>query len=137
MHEISCAWKGDMAFAAEVNGHTIVLDADEAFGGKDEGPRPKPLILASLAGCSGMDVVSILKKMREPVSWFNMRVQGELSEEHPKSYTSVRIIYEFKASDGLKDENVRKAVELSQERYCGVNALLRKAIPVEFEIAYL
>jgi len=126
-----------MAFAAEVNGHTIVLDADEAFGGKDEGPRPKPLILASLAGCSGMDVVSILKKMREPVSWFNMRVQGELSEEHPKSYTSVRIIYEFKASDGLKDENVRKAVELSQERYCGVNALLRKAIPVEFEIAYL
>jgi putative redox protein len=137
MHEVSCAWKGDMGFTAEVNGHQIQLDADEAFGGKDEGPRPKPLILASLAGCSGMDVVSILKKMREPVSWFNMRVQGELSEEHPKMYTSIMIIYEFKAADGLKDENVRKAVDLSQERYCGVSALLRKAIPVEYEIAYL
>lgn len=137
MHEISCAWKGDMAFSAEVNGHEILLDADEAFGGKDAGPRPKPLVLVSLAGCSGMDVVSILRKMREPVSWFNMRVQGELSDEHPKTYTSVKIVYEFKASDGLKDENVRKAVDLSQERYCGVNALLKKAIPVTAEIAYL
>ena len=137
MHEISCAWKGDMAFTAEINGHTIILDADEAFGGKDEGPRPKPLLLASLAGCSGMDVVSILKKMREPVSWFNVRVQGELSDEHPKMYTSIKLYYEFKASDGLKDENVRKAIDLSQERYCGVSALLKKAVPVEYEIAYL
>ncbi len=137
MHEISCDWKGDMTFTAEVNGHSIQLDADEAFGGKDEGPRPKPLILAALAGCSGMDVVSILKKMREPVSWFNMRVQGELSPEHPKTYTSIRIVYKFKAADGLKDENVRKAIDLSQERYCGVSALLKKAIPVEYEIAYL
>ncbi len=137
MHEISCAWKGDMAFIAEINGHSIVLDADEAFGGKNEGPRPKPLMLVALAGCSGMDVVSILKKMREPVSWFNIRVQGELSDEHPKTYTSMKLVYEFKASDGLKDDNVRKAVELSQGRYCGVNALLKKAIPVEHDIVYL
>ena len=137
MHEISCAWKGDMAFTAEVNGHKIVLDADEAFGGKDEGPRPKPLLLASLAGCSGMDVVSILRKMREPVSWFNVRVQGELSDEHPKMYTAVKLFYEFKASDGLKDENVKKAIDLSQERYCGVSALLKKAVPVEYEVVYL
>jgi len=137
MHEISCAWRGDMAFAATVNGHELMLDADQAFGGKDEGPQPKPLMLVSLAGCSGMDVISILRKMREPVSWFNMRVQGELSDEHPKMYTSMKVLYEFKASDGLKDENVRKAIDLSQERYCGVSALLKKAIPVEYEIAYL
>jgi len=137
MHEISCAWKGDMAFTAEVNGHEFVIDADEEFGGHDQGPRPKPLILASLAGCSGMDVVSILRKMREPVSWFNMRVRGELSDEHPKVYTSIRIVYEFKASDGLKDENVRKAVDLSQERYCGVSAMLKTFAPIEVEIAYL
>ncbi|PKL23080.1 MAG: osmotically inducible protein C [Spirochaetae bacterium HGW-Spirochaetae-3] len=137
MNEISCVWKGDMAFIADVNGHKIVVDADDAFGGKDEGPRPKPLVLAALAGCSGMDVVSVLKKMREPVSWFNMRVQGELAEDHPKIYTSIKIIYEFKASDGLKDESVRKAVDLSQDRYCGVAALLRMAIPLEYEIAYL
>jgi len=137
MNEISCAWEGDMAFTAEVNGHKILMDADEAFGGKDGGPRPKPLVLASLAGCSGMDVVSVLKKMREPVSWFNMRVQGELAEDHPKTYTRIKIIYEFKGSDGLKDESVRKAVSLSQDRYCGVAALLRMAIPLEYEISYL
>jgi len=137
MHEVSCAWKGDMAFTAEVDGHEIQLDAAESFGGKNQGPTPKPLVLVSLAGCSGMDVVAILKKMREPVSWFNMRVQGELSEEHPKTYTGIKVFYEFKAADGLKDENVRKAVDLSQERYCGVSALLKKAIPVEYEIAYV
>ncbi len=137
MHEINCSWQGDMAFDAEVNGHTIRLDADESVGGKDSGPRPKPLILAALAGCSGMDVVSILKKMREPLTWFNVKVQGDLTEEHPKTYRAVRIVYEFKASDGLKDENVRKAIGLSQDRYCGVNALLKKALPVDTEIRYL
>lgn len=137
MHEISCAWKGDMEFAATVNGHEIILDAEEAFGGKDAGPRPKPLLLAALAGCSGMDVVSILKKMKEPVSWFNMRVEGWLGEEHPKTYERVKIVYEFKAADGLKDQNVRKAIELSRERYCGVNAMLRKAAAMEYEVSYL
>ncbi len=137
MHEIECSWKGDMAFSAQVNGHEIILDADETVGGHDAGPRPKPFILVALAGCSGMDVVSILKKMREPVSWFNMKVRGELTEEHPKTYTAITLVYEFKAADGLKDENVRKAIDLSQERYCGVSALLKKAIPVSFEVAYL
>ncbi len=137
MHEISCAWKGDMAFSARVNGHEITLDAEEAFGGKDTGPRPKPLLLVALAGCSGMDVVSILKKMREPVTWFNMRVEGDLGEEHPKTYRTIRIVYEFKASDGLKDENVRKAIDLSRERYCGVNAMLGKSATMEFAVSYL
>ncbi len=136
-HEISCDWESDMAFSAAVGGHRIPLDADEAVGGKNTGPMPKPLLLVSLAGCTGMDVISILKKMREPVSYFNLRVQGDLTDEHPKTYTRVKIIYEFKASDGLKDENVRKAISLSQDRYCGVSALLKKAIPVEFEVQYI
>ena len=135
-NEIRCSWTGDMSFEAEISGHKIRMDADEAVGGKDSGPRPKPLVLASLAGCSGMDVVSILKKMREPVTWFDMKVQGDLTEEHPKHYSTIKITYEFKSSDGLKDENVRKAVELSQEKYCGVSALLKKAVPVEWEIVY-
>lgn len=136
LQEISCTWTGDMAFEAEVSGHKIRLDADESVGGKDSGPRPKPLLLASLAGCSGMDVISILKKMREPVSWFDVKVSGELTEEHPKYYSSLKVTYEFKASDGLKDENVRKAVILSQDKYCGVSALLKKAVPVEWEVVY-
>ncbi|HPE90069.1 MAG TPA: OsmC family protein [Spirochaetia bacterium] len=137
MPDISCSWLGDMAFSATVNGHELRIDADSEFGGKDSGPRPKPLVMAALAGCSGMDVVSILKKMREPITWFNMRVEADQSDEHPKTYTAMRIIYEFKAADGLKDENVRKAVDLSLERYCGVAALLKKAIPLSGEIAYL
>ena len=84
-----------------------------------------------------MDVVSILQKMREPISWFNVRVQSELSAEHPKTYDGIKIIYEFKASDGLRDDNVRKAILLSQDRYCGVSAMLKKATKVEFEVVYL
>ncbi|AEJ20583.1 OsmC family protein [Gracilinema caldarium] len=136
-HEINCTWNNNMSFTAEVGGHKISLDADAAVGGNNTGPTPKPLLLVSLAGCTGMDVISILKKMREPVSYFNVRVQGDLTEEHPKTYTTIKIIYEFKASDGLKDENVRKAISLSQDRYCGVSALLKKALPVEFEVQYI
>lgn len=137
MDEITCNWTSDMAFEASVNGHTLVLDATDEAGGHDLGPRPKPLTLVSLAGCTGMDVISILRKMREPVSWFNVRVKGETTTEHPKTYIKIRLIYEFKASDGLKDENVRKAVSLSKDRYCGVSALLRKATDLEDEIVYL
>jgi len=126
-----------MSFLADVMGQKVAMDAEPDFGGKGSGARPKPLVLAALAGCSGMDVVSILAKMREPVSWFNMRIEGDLAEEHPKRYTSFRMVYEFKASDGLKAENVQKAVQLSQEKYCGVAGTLRFAGPVEWRIEYV
>jgi len=126
-----------MAFEADVMGYKVRMDAEEAFGGKGSGARPKPLILAALAGCTGMDVVSVLGKMREPLSWFNMRVEADAAEEHPKRYTAFRLVYEFKAADGLKRENVQKAVELSQEKYCGVSALLKAAAPVEWKIVYV
>ena len=135
--EISCAWAGGMAFEAEVYGHKVRLDADAASGGADSGPSPKALVLAALAGCTGMDVVSILAKMREPLTWFDMKLEGEVAEEHPKRYTAFRIVYEFKASDKLNEANVRKAVTLSQEKYCGVSATLAAAGPVEWEIRYL
>lgn len=137
MHEIECKWTGDMAFESLVNGHKLILDANEEFGGKDKGPRPKPLLLVALAGCSGMDVVSILKKMREPLSWFNARIQGEQGEEHPIHYNRIKMIFEFKASDGLNDENVHKAIKLSLERYCGVHAMLEKSAQIDYEVKYL
>lgn len=137
MHAITCTWTGDMSFDAVINGHTITLDAEEQFGGSDKGPRPKPLILTALAGCSGMDVVSMLKKMREPLSWFNMRVEGDLTAEHPKVYQTITLVYEFKKSDKLNPANVEKAVSLSQEKYCGVSAMLQKAATVRHEIVYL
>jgi putative redox protein len=129
-------WLENMAFEAEVNGHTIVLDAAEAVGGENRGPRPKPLMLVALAGCTGMDVVSILKKMRVEVEGFNVVVEGDLTEEHPKQFTKMRVIYEFKGKD-LPMDKLEKAVNLSEERYCGVSAMYKKAIGITTEIRIL
>ncbi|WP_319480745.1 OsmC family protein [uncultured Draconibacterium sp.] len=131
--EVKVSWKDKMAFEAEVDGHKITLDAAEAVGGEDRGPRPKPLMLTALAGCTGMDVVSILKKMRVEVEDFDITVEGDLTDEHPKQYYKMNVIYTFKGKD-LPLEKLKKAVSLSEERYCGVSALYKKAIEVTSEI---
>lgn len=135
--KINCTWKKGMTFESEISGHKLIMDAVPTVGGNDEGPRPKPLVLASLAGCTGMDVVSILKKMQQPFTYFNIEVDADATEEHPKTYNAMKIIYEFKESDGLDLKKVEKAVQLSQDRYCGVSALLKKAIPLDYEIRYI
>ena len=126
-----------MSFESEVNGHKLVMDANAEAGGKDGGPRPKPLLLAALSGCSGMDVISILKKMRENCTWFAMKAEADSREEHPKKYISFRLVYQFRKSDNLNPENVRKACELSQEKYCGVSAMLRDSAPVAWDIEFI
>ena len=127
--EISISWKDGMAFEADVNGHKLMLDAGEQFGGRDLGPRPKPLMLVALAGCTAMDVVSILTKMRVELENFDVSVEGEQSEEQPIHYTSMHIIYEFWGKN-LPEDKLEKAINLSHERYCGVSAVYRKAMPV-------
>mgnify|MGYP006300095035 CR=1 FL=1 len=136
-HTISCNWNEGMSFDAKVNGHTVTLDAAEAAGGRDAGPQPKPMLLVSLAGCTGMDVISILNKMNQNPGYFNLKVEGDLTDEHPKYYRSIKVIYEFKEVDGLDPKKVEKAVKLSQEKYCGVSALLKKAVDLDYEIRYL
>ncbi|MDB4583262.1 OsmC family protein [Draconibacterium sp.] len=131
--EVKISYLENMAFEANVNGHKIVLDAAEAVGGENRGPRPKPLMLTALAGCTGMDVVSILKKMRVKLEAFNVTVEGDLTEEHPKQFYKMNVIYEFKGKD-LPLEKLKKAVNLSEERYCGVSALYKKAIEITSEI---
>jgi len=122
-------WMDNMAFEASVNDHKIIMDAGESAGGTDRGPRPKALTLASLGGCSGMDVVSILSKMRVVPEKFGMTITGELSEEHPKVYHTITVIYRFKGKD-LPMDKLQKAVNLSQERYCAVSAMLGKAAKI-------
>ena len=122
-----------MAFRAQVDGFDLMLDATPEHGGTGKGPRPKPLMMVALAGCTGMDVVSILKKMRVELAGFNIRVEGDLTEEHPKQFQSMHIIYEFKGKD-LDPDKLKRAVELSQDRYCGVSASYRKVMDLSYEI---
>ena len=131
--EVSIRWTGNMAFESEVNGHKLVLDAAKEFGGEDLGYRPKPLVMAALAGCTGMDVVSILKKMRVEYDGLEIKVEGDVADEHPKTYTALKLIYEFKGKN-LPMEKLEKAVALSEETYCGVWAMYKKAVPVTYEI---
>lgn len=131
--EINVKWLDNMAFEAEVNGHKVILDADSEVGGANRGPRPKPFMLVALAGCTGMDVVSILKKMKVEFADFNVRVQGDLTEEHPKHFQGMHVIYEFTGKD-LPFEKLQKAVSLSEEKYCGVSAVYKKALSLTSEI---
>lgn len=125
-----------MAFETILNGHTLRLDASEDVGGHNSGMRPKTLMLTSLAGCTGMDVISILKKMKIEPEEFNVRVDGFLTEEHPKYYHKMHIVYEFKG-ENLPEEKLKRAIELSQDKYCGVSALYKKAIELTYEIRLL
>jgi putative redox protein len=131
--EVKINWLENMAFKADVMGHEIILDAGKQVGGESRGPRPKPLLLAALAGCTGMDVISILNKMKVEVEDFSVIVEGDLTEEHPKQYYKMHVIYEFKG-ENLPMSKLKKAINLSEEKYCGVSALFRKAIEITSEI---
>ncbi|MCP3928369.1 MAG: OsmC family protein [Bacteroidetes bacterium] len=130
---VSTKWLNNMAFEAEVNGHKLVIDADSQFGGENRGPRPKPFMLMAFGGCTAMDVISILKKMRVNVEDFNVRVSGDLTDEHPKQFYKMHVIYEFTGKD-LPKKKLERAVQLSEERYCGVSAVYKKALDVTSEI---
>jgi len=129
------SWIEDMAFEAEITGHKILMDADDTVGGHDRGPRPKPLLIAALTGCTGMDVVSILKKMQVKIDGFDIRTETELTEEFPKTYSKIHLIYEFTGTNLDENENkIKKAVKLSQDKYCGVSALYEKALDLSYEV---
>lgn len=132
-NKVEINWTEGMSFDAMVNDHKIVIDATEAVGGKNKGPRPKPMMLLALGGCTGMDVVSILNKMRVEFDSLKIEVEGELTDEHPKVYHTLTILYYFTGSN-LSVEKLDKAVNLSQERYCGVTAMLQKAAKIEYKI---
>jgi putative redox protein len=130
---IDMSWTDNVAFQSEIDGHKVIIDADLPTGGNDIGPRPKKLMLVSLAGCTGIDVIMILKKMKVVPEAFNVIVEGDLTDEHPKYYHKIKVIYKFKGKD-LPMDKLEKAVKLSEDKYCGVTALYKKAIDVETEI---
>jgi putative redox protein len=136
MELVKTVWKRDMVFDSEVHGHHVITDSAPEFGGKNRGPRPKAMVLTALGGCTGMDVVSILNKMRVSPDQLRVTARAEESEDHPKVYTSIHLTYEFKGKD-LPMDKLKKAVDLSQERYCGVSTMLRKACTLTYEIKIL
>ncbi len=113
------------------SGHAVVLDSIEDVGGHDTGARPTELLLIALGGCTGMDVVSILRKMQVTFTRFEMDVQGERASEHPKYFTKIRVIY--KIWGDVPEEKLKKAIDLSLEKYCTVSNSLKPRAEVSYE----
>ena len=135
-HYSELKWIDELKFDAFQNGKTIRIDAnpDESV---TTGVRPKALILTSLAGCTAIDVIDMLKKMRVGFSEFSIKVSGELTEEDPKTYQTVKLTYRIELKDEADRSKVEKAVNLSQEKYCGVTAMVRKFADLQVGIDYL
>lgn len=132
--QVEISWKGNMTFETQLNGHSLTMDADIMVGGENKGPRPKILLLAGLGGCTGMDVISILGKMKIVPQKFWMNISAELTDEHPKVYRSIKLVYYFQG-ENLDPAKIEKAVSLSKERYCGVMAMLSQTAEIEVEIS--
>ncbi len=105
------------------SGHSVVMDGDPEVGGNDTAIRPSELLLVGLGGCTGMDVISILRKKRQPVTGLELSIKGEKADTHPKRYTDVEVEFTV-TGKGVDEEAVKKAVELSMQRYCSVKATL-------------
>ncbi len=119
-----------MRFLGETESQSVILESE--YLGVQKGPAPMQAFLLSLGGCTGMDVVAILMKMKQPPKKFEILVEGERAKEHPKVYTKVRLTYMF---EGVDYEKAEKAVQLSQDRYCPISAMLRRSgCELEYEI---
>lgn len=135
IHEVETQWMGKMQFNALINGHTVEMDAPEKSGGEDTAPIPKPFVLTALSGCTGMDIVALLRKANKEITSFDIKVIGELSKTAPIQYISIHLAYTFKGDDMYK-ETAMQAVSDSQEKYCGVSSMLKKIMPVTWDIMY-
>ena len=130
--QASVVWDHGMTFAGTADsGFEVVLGAHPAVGGDDDGFRPLELMLISLAGCTAMDVISILKKKRQDVTGFAVSVDADRADSHPKVFTAIRVKYEVRGRQ-LNPTAVERAIELSETRYCPAHAMLSQVAPVSF-----
>lgn len=133
---VTTNWKGNMKFESDnPSGHTLIIDAGQESGGEGAGHRPKALMLSALAGCSGLDVISILDKMKVKLDNYKMVIHGVLSEEHPKYYHEVNVEYHFYGSS-LNENKIKKAVKLSDDKYCGVMEMFKKFAKINIDIIF-
>lgn len=133
---VTTTWKKNMLFHSDnPSGNTLLMDTSQEIGGNGVGLSPKALMLSSLAGCSGLDVVSLLKKMRVKVDDFQIKIEATLTDEHPKYYKEVQVGYHFHGNN-LEEDKINKAVKLSVEKYCGVMEMFRKFAEVTTQIHF-
>ena len=135
-NKVNTTWKGNMQFESTNKGGNLMIDASPDGGGEGNGYRPKSLMLSALAGCSGLDIVPLLKKMRAEVENIEIDISADLTEEHPKYYNKVHVIYKFYGSD-FKKGKIEKAVDLSVNKYCGVMEMFRQFANITTEIIYI
>ena len=128
MTKTTTTWKGAHEFTSSLEHNTIELD-----GSKKNGFGPKALLLSGLAGCSGIDIVDILEKMRVAFSDFIIETSAEQTDEHPRVFKEIIITYRIKTAIE-NEERIKKAIELSLEKYCGVSAMLKKNSPVNYKL---
>jgi len=135
-NHITTKWLGNMAFESNnPSGHTLKIDIAEEDGGDSSGFRPKALMLSSLAGCSGLDVASLIKKMKLEVAEFTIETIANLTDEHPKFYDTVTLEYHFYGAN-LKEEKLQRAVDLSIEKYCGVMEMFRQFATLDIKTVF-
>jgi putative redox protein len=135
--EVKAVWNGKMSFEGSVSsGFKLPMDTSTESGGEDNGFRPMELLLVGLAGCTAMDVISILKKKRQEVTDFEVRVHGERATEHPKIFTDIHLEYVV-TGKSIEREAVERAVELSEEKYCSAQAMLNKAAHIPHTITLI
>lgn len=135
-NHITTKWLGGMAFESNnPSGLNLTIDAGPDDGGEGKGYRPKALMLSGLAGCSGLDVASLIKKMKLDVDEFTIETIANLTDEHPKYYDSVVIEYHFHGSN-LNEKKLQRAVDLSVEKYCGVMEMFRRFAELEIKTVF-
>ena len=135
-NKITTEWKGGLTFESDnPSGKSVVMDTD--IEGQDErfGLSPKAMMLSSLAGCTGLDVISVLDKMKVELGDLKIEVSGELTEEHPKFYHTVEVAYHFYGKE-LNEAKCKRAVDLSVEKYCGVMEMFRQFAKVSTSITF-
>ncbi len=134
--QVTTTWKGKMQFeSTNPSGETILINAGQENGGEGSGLRPKAMMLSALAGCSGLDVASLIEKMKLEVSDFKIETTANLTEEHPKVYDKFTVEYHFYGPN-LEQAKLQRAVDLSIEKYCGVMEMFRQFATIETKIFF-
>ena len=135
--EAKLTWQGRMSFDVVADsGHIVRLGTRPEYGGDDDGPSPMELVVMALAGCTASDVVSIMGKKQQDLTSLEIKVHGERVDEYPRVYKKLFVEYVF-GGNNLDPKAVERSVQLSVEKYCSVQAMLKAVVPIEHKITIL